>query len=160
MLSLNVLWDSIIFFVGSWPKPLREYSAEWRLFPLLLLLQMVSRGLKTVVGSGKSMMNNADQQQVGTVSKERSTPIFRCVSISIRAKFTDRQTNTQTHIHFVCLCMTVYEYVWLCMTMYDYVWLCMTMYGYVWLCMTIYDYVWLCMIIYDYVCLCMPMYFF
>ena len=73
--------------------------------------------------------------------------LFRCVSISISANFTDKQTNKQTNrqtLSFVCLCMTVYEYVWLCMTMYAYVWLCMPRYDYVWLCMTMFDYVWLC----------------
>ena len=40
--------------------------------------------------------------------------IFRCVSISISANFTNRQTDKQTDkqtLSFVCLCMTVYEYV-------------------------------------------------
>ena len=87
--------------------------------------------------------------------------IFRCVSISISAKFTDSQThrltNSQT-LSFVCLCMTVYEYVWLCMTMYAYVWLCLTIYDYLLLCMTPHDLVWLCMIMYDYVWLWMTLY--
>ena len=90
--------------------------------------------------------------------------LFRCVSISITANFTYRQTDS-----FVCLCMTVdrhvcqwvtiydYDYIWLCMTMYANKWLCMTVYDFVWLCMTKYNYVWLCMTMYDYVWLCMTM---
>ena len=68
--------------------------------------------------------------------------MFRCVSISISAKFTDRQTHKQT-LSFVCLCMTLFAFVCLCMTIYDYVWLCMTIYYCVWLCMVQYYSVWL-----------------
>ena len=81
------------------------------------------------------------------------TNFFRCVSISIKAKFTNRQTDKHT-LSPVWLCMTLYDCVWLCMTKYDYVWLCMT--TYVWLCITIYE--WLCVTIYDFVWLCMNMY--
>ena len=42
--------------------------------------------------------------------------IFRCVSISISAKFTDRQTNKQTHTY-----LALYDFVWLCMSVYDFV---------------------------------------
>ena len=76
----------------------------------------------------------------------QNIPFFRCVGISINAKFTNSQTHkltdSQTHRHLAFYAfITVYEYVWLCMTMYAYVWLCVTMFDYVWLCMTMYDYV-------------------
>ena len=107
--------------------------------------------------------------------------IFRCLSISIIAKFTNKQKDAylffislflylENSTQIALLYMTVYDYVWLNMTMYDYLWLSMTMFGYVcpfmgmidsvlydyvWLHMTIYDYLWLCLAMYDYVWLCM-----
>ena len=56
-------------------------------------------------------------QQQTWVHPQFDSYVFRCVSISISANFTEqtnRQTNRQT-LSFVCLCMTVYEYVWLFM---------------------------------------------
>ena len=65
-----------------------------------------------------SYICNGPQTSLGCIN------FIRCISISISAKFTDRQTDRQTDSHilsFVCLCMTLYDCVWLCMTMYDYV---------------------------------------
>ena len=44
---------------------------------------------------------------------------FRCVSISISAKFTDWQSDRLTKRHFICLCMLLYDFLWLCMTLRD-----------------------------------------
>ena len=46
--------------------------------------------------------------------------IFRCVSISIRAKFSNKQPDKHTRT-FVWLCMNLYNCVWV-----EYIWLCMT----------------------------------
>ena len=54
--------------------------------------------------------------------------IFRCFSIAIRAKSTDKQTYLQTYRH-----LALYDYIRLCITMYDY--------DYVLLGVTMYDYV-------------------
>ena len=60
----------------------------------------------------KEKIKLADKYRKIQISEEES--FFRCVSISIRANFTNKQTDKQTNrqtLSFVCLCMTVYEYV-------------------------------------------------
>ena len=94
--------------MGGWITP---WLVEWQLFEwnICLLLKLDFRHL--------------------FVKLKNLFKVFRCVSISISATFTDRQTIRQTNrLTDTLLCITLYDFVLLCMAMYDYLWLCLTMF--------------------------------
>ena len=114
----------------------------WYLRPQCIFFQtdfcvgtMISRHmfgvLYTWIKQQQKFYQNRPYTSKSNYKNGRHSPIFRCVSISISAKFTDKLTNWQSaywHLalfNLVQLCK--YDFVWLYMTMYAYQWLCMTM---------------------------------